>query len=195
MIFIHIGLILLSVTPIILTLLLAYQTMRAGFSFVGKTPLKSKFVFYLNKIIAGLIMISITIVAISPSFFLYFPFIIQNEIAEVQKLMALIFLFAGNVLLASGYWTLSIFTRVGLPIGKHVLCTNGVFRISRNPIYTAMIFLFSSCFFLIPSVYIALGVGYVLLTNHIIILSEEKYLELTFGSEYIKYKHTAARYL
>lgn len=194
MIPINVGLFILSATPIILTILLAYQTMRAGFNIWGKVPLKSKFAFYFNKFIATLIMIFTLLIAIFPDFILLFPYLIQYEIAEVQKLMALIFLFVGNILLMSSYWTLSIFTRIGLPIGKHVLYTNGVFRISRNPTYTAIIFLYSACFFLIPSILIALGVAYVFITNHFIILSEEKYLEETFGDEYKKYKSKVAKY-
>jgi len=191
---IQLGLIILSLIPTVSTLLLAYQIMRAGFKALGKPSINS-ILFYYSKSAAGLIFALLIIASFFPGFFLAIPFLIQNDIVAVQKLMSLIFLFAGNLLLLPAYYKMSIFTRVGLPTSEHALQTEGVYRISRNPMYTSFFFFFTACFLLIPSILLAILMLTALILHHFIIKREEKYLEETFGAVYLDYKKTVARYL
>jgi len=188
------GLIILSLVPTIVTLLLGYQIMRAGFNVKGK-PTISAIPFYFSKSTVGLVFALLIIASVAPGFFLKLPFLIQNEIAAVQKLMSLIFLLAGNLLLLPAYYTMSIFTRVGLPTSEHVLQTKGVYGISRNPMYTSFFFFFAACFLLIPSILLSVLMLAALILHHRIIKNEEVYLESAFGEVYLKYRNNVARYL
>jgi len=191
---IHFGLVVLSLVPTVATFLLAYQTMRAGFNVKG-TPTINSFLFYFSKAVVSLAFALLIIASFSQQFFLKMPFIIQNDIAAVQKLMSLIFLFAGNLLLLPAYYTMSIFTRVGLPTSEHVLQTEGIYRISRNPMYTSFFFFFGACFLLVPSILLGVLMLITLFLHHRIIKKEEHYLQDTFGKVYQKYKGSVARYL
>ncbi|KOH44221.1 methyltransferase family protein [Sunxiuqinia dokdonensis] len=190
----QIGLIILSGLPILSTALLAYQLLRNGQGAFG-TPTILPWLFYPAKLLTGLLMVLLFWVSLRADFFLYFPRLIQTEILEVQKLLALIFVLAGNLLLIPAYYSMSIFTRVGLPTKDHALQTKGIYRISRNPMYTSFFFFFTACFLLIPSVAIAIIGLFCLVTHHFIILNEEKFLLKAFGTDYAEYRKNTSRYL
>lgn len=190
----QIGLIILSGLPILSTALLAYQLLRNGQGAFG-TPTILPWLFYPAKLLTGLLMVLLFWVSLRADFFLYFPRLIQTEILEVQKLLALIFVLAGNLLLIPAYYSMSIFTRVGLPTKDHALQTKGIYRISRNPMYTSFFFFFTACFLLIPSVLIAIIGLFCLVTHHFIILNEEKFLLKAFGTDYAEYRKNTSRYL
>ena len=188
------GLITLSGLPLVATLLLGYQLMRNGQGALGKPTIQPLF-FYAAKLCISLLMSILCFVSIKPDAFWVFPWLIQDEIPEVQKLLSLVFLLGGNLLLISGYINLSIFTRVGLPKSKHALETKGVYRISRNPMYTSFLFFSASCFLLVPSLLIVAMILYNAITHHFIILNEENYLARTFHTQFLDYKNKTARYL
>jgi protein-S-isoprenylcysteine O-methyltransferase Ste14 len=187
------SLILLSGFPVLSTLLLGYQLLRNGQGALGK-PTIVPWLFFLVKIIIGFLFAVLFTASIKPDFYLWFPGLIQNEIPLVQKLMCAIFLAAGNLFLIPAYYTLSIFTRVGLPASAHVLKTEGVYRISRNPMYMSFWFFFTACFLLVPSLLMALLIIFCLTVHHFIILNEEKFLTRTFPDTYPAYKQTVRRY-
>ena len=188
------GLIFLSGLPVLATLLLGYQLLRNGQGALGKPSISAVF-FYAAKGVTGLAFACLFAAAADTAFFSLFPWLIQNEIPEVQKLMALVFLLGGNLLLIPGYYSLSIFTRVGIPTGPHTLLTTGIYRISRNPMYSSFIFFFTACFLLIPSLLLAAFLLFTLIAHHFIILKEEKYLSTTFKDQYLSYQKNTARYL
>lgn len=73
---------------------------------------------------------------------------------------------------------------------------DGIYGVSRNPIYVAMdliylgvAFLFNSFWFLPPLVLVFLVIHYG------VILREEKYLEGKFGIEYLNYKNRVRRWV
>lgn len=187
--------ILLTFLPLISTLLLSYQTMRAGFKFSGKSPLKSRTIYYIAKVIVAFSFGLTALASLFPNAYLVFPFNIQSEVPASQQLLAMIFLFAGNALLLSAQYELSIFTRVGLPTSAHALCTSGVYRWSRNPMYASLLFFFSACFMLNPSVEVAVLLSIGLIIHLPIIKAEEKYLAKEFGKEYAEYQKKTARFL
>ena len=191
---IQIGLIILSGFPILSTFFLGYQLMRVGNGAMGK-PTVSTWLFYPAKIIIGLIIGILFIASAETGFFLHFPWLIQTEIPEVQKLMAIIFLLGANLLVIPAYYSMSIFTRVGLPTGKHALQTGGVYQITRNPMYTSFFFFHTACFLLVPSLFLVFFMAFNLIVHHFIILNEEKFLTSTFHDEYLFYKKGTARYL
>ena len=187
-------LIVLSGFPVSSTLLLGYQLFRNGQGALGK-PTIVPWLFFLTKMTVGLLFAILFAAGIKPDFYLCFPWLIQNEISPVQKLMSVIFLVAGNLFLIPAYYTLSIFTRVGLPESPHVIKTNGIYRITRNPMYVSFWFFFVACFLLAPSLLAALLIIFCLTVHHFVILNEEKFLENSFGDQYLSYKGRVPRYL
>jgi len=187
-------LIILSGFPVLSTSLLGYQLLRNGQGAMG-TPTIVPWLFFLVKLIVGLLFAILFAAAIKRDFFLWLPWLIQNEIPFVQKLMSVIFLIAGNLFLVPAYYTLSIFTRVGLPESPHIIKTDGIYRVSRNPMYVSFWFFFVACFLLAPSLLVALLIIFCLTVHHFVILNEEKFLKSSFGDQYLSYKGRVPRYL
>jgi len=76
------------------------------------------------------------------------------------------------------------------------LQTNGIYSISRNPMYVGLLFIYMgiACmngnwwtFILIPAV--------IAIINQLVIKKEEKYLERAFGKQYLDYKLKVRRWL
>jgi protein-S-isoprenylcysteine O-methyltransferase Ste14 len=84
----------------------------------------------------------------------------------------------------------------GLPeTGIKSLKTDGIYRISRNPLYLGFILIIISSWICTPNpVNIAAGT-FAIVMHHIIVLREEKYLISLTGSEYINYMKKTGRYL
>lgn len=71
---------------------------------------------------------------------------------------------------------------------------NGLYRISRNPMYIAYFIYFLGCALLTHS-WILLGLLIVFqISAHWVILSEERWCIKKFGEEYIKYMNRVGRY-
>ena len=120
---------------------------------------------------------------------------IQYQIPEVQKLMVVVFLIPANLLVVPAYLSMGVITDIGLPIGKHELRTEGIYRISRNPVYSSFIFLNAATFLYLPSILLLVVMIYCMIVHHFIIFGEDKFLENEFGDEYQRYKMKIPRYL
>lgn len=98
--------------------------------------------------------------------------------------MGLVFIVLGILL-----WINSvIFQKITEKIKKGELVTSGVYSIVRNPIYTSFILIFTGVLFLSYNLYLLILPfifwGYLTILMK---LTEEKWLEETFGNEYLKY--------
>lgn len=72
---------------------------------------------------------------------------------------------------------------------------NGLYRVSRNPMYIAYFIYFLGCVFLTRSlILLVLLIGFQIST-HWIILSEERWCINEFGTEYLKYMNKVRRYI
>lgn len=72
---------------------------------------------------------------------------------------------------------------------------NGLYRVSRNPMYIAYFIYFLGCVLLTHSfILLALLIGFQV-SEHWIILSEERWCIKKFGEEYIKYMNRVRRYI
>lgn len=72
---------------------------------------------------------------------------------------------------------------------------NGLYQLSRNPMYIAYFIYFLGCVFLTHSwILLALLIGYQI-SAHWIILSEERWCIKEFGEEYINYMNKVRRYI
>ena len=131
----QVGLIFLSGFPILSTALLAYQLLRNGQGALGK-PSITPWLFYPAKLVAGFLLVAVFWASIQSEFFIIFPKLIQQEIPEIQKLLSLVFILAGNLLLIPAYYSMSIFTRVGLPTKAHALQKVGMINFLTDTIGT-----------------------------------------------------------
>lgn len=76
------------------------------------------------------------------------------------------------------------------------ILSDGIYAISRNPIYLAMIVMYLGAVFLLNSLWILPPLALVILIMHYgVILREEKYLEQKFGAEYLTYKEKVRRWI
>ena len=191
---IQILLVALTVLPILATILLGYQLLRNGQGALGK-PTISPGLFYSAKIMIALVFTLLCIAGVKPDFFLFFPGLIQHEIPDIQRLMSMILLWTGNLFLIPAYYSMSIFTRVGLPTSGHTLRTSGIYRFSRNPMYFSFYFFYTACFLLVPSLLLLIMMTFSLILHHQIILNEEKFLTGLFRNKYLSYKEKVPRYL
>jgi len=187
-------LVILTALPILATILLGYQLFRNGRGSLGK-PTISPGLFYSAKIMIALVFALLFIIGIKPDLFLFFPGLIQHEIPDIQRLMSMILLWTGNLFLLPAYYSMSIFTRVGLPASNHTLRTSGIYRFSRNPMYFSFYFFYTACFLLVPSFLLLIMMIGSLVIHHQIILNEEKFLTGLFRNRYLSYKEKVPRYL
>ena len=76
------------------------------------------------------------------------------------------------------------------------LVCDGVYRLSRNPIYLSMGLIYAGIGTLADSVWvIALLLPLLLLLRHGVVAREERYLERKFGPQYLRYQATVRRWL
>ena len=86
-------------------------------------------------------------------------------------------------------------TRLGLPSENTVLKTNGLYKISRNPMYFGFNLLtISASIYMSNLIIVLLGI-YSIIIYHLIIIGEEGFLEQRFGADYLNYKKKVRRYI
>jgi protein-S-isoprenylcysteine O-methyltransferase Ste14 len=85
--------------------------------------------------------------------------------------------------------------RHGLPSENTILKTQGLYKISRNPMYLGFNLLtISVMIYMLNLIIVLLGV-YSIVIYHLIIIGEEGFLEKRFGIDYSNYKKTVRRYI
>lgn len=184
----------LSVMPILATLVLGAFLAKNGRQAMGKPTIQPVF-FYTGKFLLFSVWALFAVLALFPEYRNIIPFQIQNQIPDVQRLLAVVFLIPANLIIVPAYLSMGLVTHIGLPEGKHQLRTGGIYRISRNPMYASFIFLNTATFLFIPSVLLLVVMIYGMIVHHFIILGEEKFLAGKFGHEYQVYKSKVSRYL
>lgn len=184
----------LSVMPILATLVLGAFLAKNGRQAMGKPTIQPVF-FYTGKFFLFSVWALFAVLALFPEYRNIIPFQIQNQIPDVQRLLAVVFLIPANLIIVPAYLSMGLVTHIGLPEGKHQLRTGGIYRISRNPMYASFIFLNTATFLFIPSVLLLVVMIYGMIVHHFIILGEEKFLAGKFGHEYQVYKSKVPRYL
>jgi len=117
------------------------------------------------------------------------------QVPRLLQLIALAFWFAGFALLYLGRFKMGDSFRLGTPKEDTSLKTDGLFRLSRNPMYVGVYatIVASSLYTLNPFV-IPLG-AFVVAVHHAIVLAEEKHMQKVFSREYSEYCNRVRRYV
>ena len=114
------------------------------------------------------------------------------------------FTYLGIALMLLGFalatWAAKTFREVGTSYQLHgessVLTTSGPFRISRNPMYLAMVIWIVGLAALLGSlIAFVFPILLFLVANFLIIPSEERNMEQMFGEQYAKYRLQVRRWL
>ena len=112
--------------------------------------------------------------------------------------------YLGIVLMLLGFamatWAAKTFRKAGTSYQLHgessALTTSGPFRISRNPMYLAMVIWTAGLAVLLGSLTAFLfPILFFVLANFLIIPPEERTLEKVFGEQYISYRQHVRRWL
>lgn len=117
------------------------------------------------------------------------------EVPRFLQLMALLFWIAGFALLYLGRWKLGDSFRLGTPREDTRLKVDGLFRLSRNPMYVGMYTtIVASALYTLNPIVILLGV-FVIAIHHTIVRAEEKHMQTVFGREYLDYCNRVRQYI
>jgi protein-S-isoprenylcysteine O-methyltransferase Ste14 len=111
------------------------------------------------------------------------------------KWVALSLWASGFILLFIGRLGLGESFRIGSPKERTSLQVNGLFKISRNPMYLGVYgTLLASVLFTLNPFLFFIGI-FVAAVHHKIVLAEEQHMRKVFGEEYAEYCHHVRRYL
>jgi protein-S-isoprenylcysteine O-methyltransferase Ste14 len=117
------------------------------------------------------------------------------EVPPFLRVIALVFWFFGFALLYLGRFQLGSSFRLGTPKEQTSLKINGLFRLSRNPMYVGMYAtMVASGLYTLNPVVMLLAV-FVIAIHHSIVLAEEKQMQMVFGLEYLEYRNQVRRYI
>ncbi len=78
---------------------------------------------------------------------------------------------------------------------KDKVITQGIYRLSRNPIYLVTYLVSISTIFMTLSWILAISLILSVISTHFMILLEEDYLAKKYGNDYIEYKQEVPRYI
>ena len=125
----------------------------------------------------------------------YFP--VYQYIHEPIAYAGVVVVFLG---IATAAIPASVFKKAGTgirPFDKAtILVTGGFYRYTRNPMYLGMFLMLMGVAFLMGSVGAALPVlAFMLIIRNNFVMGEERFLEASFGQQYLDYKSKVRRWL
>jgi protein-S-isoprenylcysteine O-methyltransferase Ste14 len=154
---------------------------------IGKTTIHPIF-FYSGKISGYLTWVAMLLLSMNID-------IVDRKSLEYNTILSIAILLIGLVLVVWSMIKLGKSTRLGLPTEKTIFKTQGLYAISRNPMYVGFNLLtISSMIYSLNILIILMGI-YSIIIYHFIILGEERFMENRFGSDYMEYKKKRRRYL
>jgi len=160
---------------------------RRGVDMEGVAPINRN-LFLLSKLVMIMPWTAMFLQALGVSF-------LSLRVPPVLNGLSLGLWVAGFAVALAGRFRLGSSFRVGCPKDKTTLRTDGIFRLSRNPMYLGLdtTFLAAALYTLNPLV-LVLGAGLAAL-HHRLILAEEECLREIHGQDYADYCLRTGRYL
>jgi protein-S-isoprenylcysteine O-methyltransferase Ste14 len=117
------------------------------------------------------------------------------QVPRFLQVIALAFWFTGFAFLYLGRFKMGESFRLGTPKEDTSLKTDGLFRVSRNPMYVGVYAtIVASSLYTGNPVVILLG-AFVVAIHHAIVLEEEKHMHRVFSREYPEYCNRVRRYI
>jgi protein-S-isoprenylcysteine O-methyltransferase Ste14 len=117
------------------------------------------------------------------------------DVPPFLQITGLVSWFFGFALLYIGRFEMGSSFRLGTPKEQTLLKVEGLFRLSRNPMYVGMYAtMVASALYTLNLVVIFLG-AFVIAIHHFIVLAEEKKMQKVFGQEYLDYRARVRRYI
>jgi protein-S-isoprenylcysteine O-methyltransferase Ste14 len=134
-------------------------------------------------------------IAVGISFLMMFRAAVAGSprLSVLAAAVFLLLLIGGMAVFSAALLTLGRNLRVGLPGEKTELVTSGVYRFSRNPVYVAIFSMMGASLIYAFSWINALAVATGILLHHLIILSEEQFLNGRFP-RFEAYRRRVRRY-
>jgi protein-S-isoprenylcysteine O-methyltransferase Ste14 len=126
-----------------------------------------------------------------------FPLGELEGVNQTLRILAGVLVFlTGIAFAATGHLTLvRAGTNVSPLLPTTALATNGIYRWTRNPLYTGGTFLMIGIAFVFALDWLLLLIAPSMLVLHFgVVRREERYLEGKFGDSYLRYKANVARY-
>lgn len=121
--------------------------------------------------------------------------VIPAEITSALKWPSLILWFSGFGLLFLGRLGLGSSFRIGSPHEETRLRTDGLFTLSRNPMYLGVYATLVGAVIYTMNPFILAVAVFIVVTHHRIVLAEERFLRGAFGESYARYSSRVPRYL
>jgi protein-S-isoprenylcysteine O-methyltransferase Ste14 len=117
------------------------------------------------------------------------------EVPRILQITALVLWVSGFVLLYLGRFELGNSFRLGTPKEETSFKTEGLFRLSRNPMYLGVYAtIVGSSLYTMNLLVILLG-AFVIAIHHTIVLAEERHMQNVIGKEYGDYCNRVRRYI
>lgn len=117
------------------------------------------------------------------------------EVPPFLQLIGLVFWVSGFALLYLARFEMGSSFRLGTPKEHTALKVDGLFRLSRNPMYVGVYAtVVASVLYTLNPVVLVLG-AFVIAVHHSIVLAEESHLQRVFGREYLEYRAQVRRYV
>ena len=154
---------------------------------IGKTTI-NPVLFYSGKFSGYITWIALFLLILKINLVDRISFVYNDYISYAILIIGLIFIVFSLINLGSS-------TRLGLPSENTVFKTNGLYKISRNPMYLGFNLLTISSMIYTLNLWIVLLGIYSIIIYHLIILGEERFLENRLGVEYTNYKKKIRRYV
>jgi protein-S-isoprenylcysteine O-methyltransferase Ste14 len=153
----------------------------------GRPPIAAK-LFYAGKYL----VVPVWLLAASSSWGIGLPLIAD---AMALRWAAVGLWVSGFAVLSLGRVNLGRHVRIGIPDEETALHTDGLFRLSRNPMYLGLaVTIVAAMLYTQNPAVLALG-AFVIAVHHRIILAEERWLVHAFGPSYERYRQRVPRYL
>ena len=156
-------------------------------AFLG-TPTIEKLYFYSGKVAIFTTWALFIVKAISPR-------LGYIDVLPSFSWAAVVILYAGVIIFSISLFNLGKALKVGLPDQDTTLQTQGIYRISRNPLYIGVhLIAIASCIYFPDLINVSFTI-YGIYIHHKIIREEERFLAERFGKDWLIYRTKVSRYL
>lgn len=160
------------------------QTNQLG---VGEKAKRTRYIEGILRIITTLIVIVIIV-----STYLNTSFTRNMGV----RYLGILLIGIGTVVFITAMLTMRDSWRAGIPQGEKLqIITKGIYRFSRNPAFLGFDLTYIGATIAFGNVVLLLFSIVAIVMMHLQIIEEERYMETTFGGEYLTYKNRVGRYL